>query len=171
MGHTRFLIAAATFLFTSAGMATEEPVDTSRAKDGPLEVHLVLTDEGEELLRAWAKGAPQVTLKSVETAKRGVFLTAIVLFSGCAADARGDCNATVDYVATKPDGSSYGESKDAELWVGRPAPSPGASQLSVEYLGLVIDPPDPSGKYTVSAKVHDHIGKRTLSVSRTFLVP
>ena len=158
----------------AAGMVlareNEQPKDPSYAKEGALEAHLIASDRGAEILGKWARGE-SLTLKSVETVMRGEFITVIVRFLGCKADQSGLCNATVGYVAYKPDGTVYGEMPNAELWLDKLAPATGASQLAVEYMGLVIEPTDPVGHYKVVATVHDHNAGSSLVVWRAFEVP
>lgn len=165
-------LALAVVLMFAAHVAGEEekPSDPSCSKEGSLEACLIATDEGEELLIGWAEGQPKLTITNIDTAKRGEFITVIVRFLGCQADESGHCDATVDYVAYKPDGTVYGEMRERELWIGKTAPGPGASQLSADYMGLIIEETDPAGEYTVEAKVRDRIGDRSVKVSRKFKV-
>lgn len=171
MSSVLFLMAV---LVTGSLAAAGEPQgsgDSSHAKDGPLEAHLIVTNQGEELVTRWSEGAPQLEIRSVDTVRRGEFITVIVLFVGCQADTDGLCNAAVDYLVYSPDGSVYGEMRELELWIGKPPPSPGASQLSVDYMGLIIEPADPAGQYRARATVTDRVSGRSVSLSRTFEVP
>lgn len=143
--------------------------DTPAAKsDGTFGADLRLTDKPDELFAAWNKEAKAVPISETDTAKRGVPIVAVVIFTGCAPDERGFCNATVRFSATAPDGKPWGQPLDGELWVGKPPPPKGALQLSVGYMGIVIDPGDPLGVYKVRAEVHDKVAKKALVLDRTF---
>jgi hypothetical protein len=159
------LLAAGTVLASD-----EEPArDPSSAKEGELEAHLIVSNKGDEILDKWARGLP-LTIESVDAVSRGEFITLIVRFLGCKADQSGQCRATVDYVAYSPDGTVYGEMPNTELWLDKLAPSRGMSQLAAEYMGLVIEPTDPSGNYKVVAAVHDHNAGTSVVVWRVFEV-
>jgi hypothetical protein len=167
---TNALLAGLVLLVLAPPVAGE-PAPTEVAANGPLHAHLIVTDRGAELLEQWAAGAPRITLKSVDSAQRGVFVTAVVRFMGCAPDVAGLCNSTVTYTAQRPDGTVYGEAKDVELWRGKRALDEGASQLAVEYLGLVFEPSDAAGTYTIVAEIQDHNAARKVTVSRTLQIP
>lgn len=169
---TGILLAAALLLWPVKTAGDEDQaLDPSYAREGMLEAYLIVTDKGEELLTGWAEGHQRITYKNVDTADRGKFITVIIRFLGCEADERGLCNATVDYVAYQPDGSVYGDAlRDGELWIGKPPPSPGSSQLSVDYLGLVVEATDPEGEYRLEAKVTDRVSGRSVHVWRKLRV-
>jgi hypothetical protein len=121
-----------------------------------LEIQLIVTAEGRALFESWdsPNGKP-FEIVPVTIAPRGKFLSAVVLFKGCKADASGTCNVELDIVAYDPAGKVYGEMKGAELWQHRPAPAAGYTQLGVSYMGLEIEPQDPAGTYRVDAKARD----------------
>jgi len=131
---------------------------------------LIVTDRGRELLTRWEEGFSSLEIESIEEAERGVFITAIVLFEGCQANEDGLCDASVDYVAYKPDGSVYGEVRNQELWIDKPPPSAGYSQLSLAYMGLRIEAGDPAGEYAVRARAKDRVAGRSVEVWRLFKV-
>ena len=135
---------------------------------GEFGAKLVLTDKPEEFFAAWEKPGAVVSTSEANSTKRGQPIVAVVVFTGCAADKRGFCDATVRYTAFKPDGTAYGKPQDGELWSGKPAPPRDQLQLSVGNMGIVIEPQDPLGLYTVRAEVNDKIAKRKLELERTF---
>jgi hypothetical protein len=137
-------------LFVAGGSA-------SNAQEGSeLEADLIVTAEGRELFNSWDKptGKP-FEIVPVKIAPRGKFLSAVILFRGCKADASGNCNVELDIVAYDPAGKVYGEMKAAELWQHRPAPASGHTQLGVTYMGLEIEAHDPAGAYRVEAVARD----------------
>jgi hypothetical protein len=144
------LMSAISLLAVACGPA-------SKAQEGPgLEIDLIVTAEGRELFDFWANpnGKP-FEIAPVKIAPRGQFLSAVVLFRDCKADASGNCNVELDIVAYDPAGKVYGEMKGAELWQYRTAPAPGHTQLGVAYMGLEIEPQDPVGVYRIEAVARD----------------
>jgi len=143
--------------------------DTPWARSaGDFGVQLVLTDKPDELFAAWEKPGRMILYSATTTAKRGIPIMAVVFFVGCLPDAKGECDATVRYQAYTPDGKSWGDPVDAELWIGKKAPGKDQMQLSVGNMGIVVDPGDPLGLYTVKATVVDKHAKKTLVAERTF---
>jgi hypothetical protein len=93
---------------------------------------------------------------------------AIVFFTGSAPDAKGLCQATVEFAAYRPDGKPYGDPLNGELWIDKPPPKKGQIQLGVGYIGVVLEPEDPLGVYKLRAKVVDKVAGKTLVLEREF---
>ena len=136
--------------------------------DGDFGAQLFLTDKPDELFEAWEKPALGVAIHEAKTARRGVPIVAVVVFTGCAPNAKGLSQATVEFTAYRPDGKPYGDPSDCELWIDKPLPAKGQLQLSVGNMGIVIDPGDQLGVYKVRAKVVDKVAKKTLLLERDF---
>jgi len=137
-------------------------------QDTGLKIDLIVTAQGRELFESWdnPNGKP-FEIAPVKIAPRGRFLSAVVLFRGCKADASGNCNVALDIVAYDPAGKVYGEIRDAELWQHRPAPAPGHTQLGVAYMGLEIELQDAAGVYRVEAVARDrNAGVETKSATQ-----
>ena len=134
-----------------------------------LKTTLLVTDKGRELFKSWeSPDGERFDILPLKVAKRGEFLSAVVLFQGCMVDAEGNCNVTLEITAYDPSGKKYGEFLGQELWVGKPAPTDGGTQLGVGYMGLVIEPHDPSGKYRVFASANDIIANVSVLSEVTF---
>ncbi len=146
-----------------AALLTAPPIETKLTAD------LLVTNQPGTILLRWQLGRG-FELPNVKTARRGEPIGALVLFSGCAGDKEGHCNVTTDMLILDPAGKVYGESKDMEIWVGKPPPSPGATQLGVGYMMIRIEPTDPAGRYRVKAHVTDHVSKIALDHERSFEV-
>ena len=131
---------------------------------------LLVTNQPSTLFMRWEQGE-KIELPNVQKARRGEPIAALLLFSGCGADRSGNCDVKADIVVLDPSGKVYGESKSTEVWVGRPAPSAGATQLGVGYLMIRIEPKDPPGLYTIKAHVKDHISGATVDREHSFEVP
>ena len=166
---TRAMVLAV--LLLAAGWKEHgKPVpDTAWAKsDGDFGAMLVFTDKPDALFAAWEKSGPAVLMSATPDAVRGVPIVAVIFFSGCAADEHGQCQATVRFTAQGPDGKPYGQPLTGDLWVAKPPPGKDQMQLSAGNMGIVIEPADPLGIYTVKAEIADQVGKKTMILERTF---
>jgi len=125
MRHIRSTLALALSFGCVAFAAGEAAVDSPA-----FEIALAVTDRGNAIFEAWDDPTGRAfSLESIKTAKRGKFLSALVLFKGCKPDNAGNCDAEVDFTAYDPSGKVYGKMPNAELWRAKPAPSPGFTQL------------------------------------------
>ncbi len=124
------------------------------------EISLVVTEKGKELFDSWDRptGKP-FSAEPVKVAPQGKFLSAVILFKGCKTDSSGNCNAEPDIVAYDPKGKVYGIMSGVERWQRKPAPDVGFTQLSRSYMGIMIEPNDPTGTYRVTAVARDLIAK------------
>ena len=68
----------------------------------------------------------------------------------------------------RPDGTVYERFANRDLWKLRPAPPDGTIRLSAEYVGVVIEPEDPLGRYEVRVTVHDLNAGTTLALRENF---
>ena len=152
-----------------APSAGKPAADTPDHKSiGGFEAQVFLTDN-PRIFVDWS-GQKSPKIKPAEVARRGVPIYAGILFADHSLDAGGKANVTCDFTVRKPDGSVYAKEKDIPVWRSRyPAHAPGL-QISEGSMGIIIDPPDPAGRYTVEAVVHDTIKKTDLTVETTFEV-
>lgn len=147
------------------------PDNEWRKSSGSFGALLDFTKQPDELFAAWNKPGEYVNIPpSADTAHRGEVIMGVVFFTGCKPDPEGHCNAEVDYLILKPDGSVYGDLKGGELWRTKPAPTGSAIQLCADPLGVKIEPTDPIGEYTVRATVTDKNAALTLQLTRKFRV-
>ena len=115
--------------------------------------HLMVVEKPLEFIKEWLKPeTPQI--KTASKVKPGTPLGVIVLFAGCKPDARGVCNAEVDYAIYKPDGTPYAARTAQPLWKEQ-APPPPNIQLGRAILSLSMNKADPAGEYKVKAEVRD----------------
>jgi len=134
---------------------------------------LLLTRRPDRFLSSWAarRGAEdKPEIQSTSQAARGEPAVAFVLFSGSVPGATGQSDATVDFQVLRPDGSEYARLEKADLWQGKEAPPEGIVQLGATSLGVVAEPEDPLGVYTIQAHVCDQIASRCLDLKRTLEV-
>ncbi|MEI6494227.1 MAG: hypothetical protein WCO94_16905 [Verrucomicrobiota bacterium] len=147
-----------------------KPVDDTsnmKSKKG-FGAQLFLT-QSPKFFEDWNKpGTPNLNM--LEKAQRNVPLYSIVLFVDPGTDSKGSVDVTYDMVIRKPDGSIYGEQKNAVGLKGRFVVPAHDLQLAQERMGIQIDSQDPSGTYTVEVTVRDHIKKAELLLKATFKV-
>lgn len=116
---------------------------------------LMLSDQPDKVLSGWANQSTDVDVQTTDRIARGAPIVAFVYFTGCRADTNGLCNASADFTILRPDGSVYESFSDRDLWKQKPAPPEGTLRLSAEYVGVIIEPDDPLGRYEFRVLVHD----------------
>ena len=143
--------------------------DNAWAKtDGELAAQLVLTTRPDELIAQWAKPGPVSLLNETARVVRGKPIVGLILFTGCAPDVQGTCTATLRFSTTGPDGRPYGKPRNGELWIGKAPPPRGQMRMGVGNIGVIIEPQDSLGSYTVVAEVLDKVSKKILVLRKTF---
>lgn len=144
------------------------PNDPSRAARDGFGAMMLTTSDLEGFERAWTSPTPP-NLPVTGEARRGQPVHGMIIFFGCAAGADGSCNVTADFVFLRPDGSTYGEILQQEIWRAQPAQSPNL-QLGVSAAGLIVEPADPMGTWTIRAIVTDNVRRVTLRIERQIRV-
>ncbi len=115
--------------------------------------HLMVVEDPQGFIKEWLKPeTPHINV--AHTVKPGEIYAALVLFAGCKPDAKGICNAEIDYAIYNPDGSLREEKKALPLWKDEAPPAP-IIQLSRALLAFRLDKDAPVGEYKVKATVHD----------------
>jgi hypothetical protein len=143
-----------------------------RRSDGSFGAMLLLTKQPEQFIEAWQRPeAPGYTpeLKRASEARRGETVAAMILFGRCGTDAFGNCNARADWKVLRPDGSTYAEQADTEVWL-LPPPPPKNLQLGASRLALRIEPDDPLGTYQIRAVVRDRVARRRVTLVQELVV-
>ena len=136
---------------------------------GALKADLLVTNQPGTVLLGFKQRKP-FQLENVKAARRGEPVAALVLLSACASDKTGNCDVRMDIVVLDPKGKTYGESKDEEVWTGKPAPSATATELGVGYMVIRIEPNDPPGRYKVKAHIMDRVDGTSIDREWTFEV-
>ncbi len=123
--------------------------------NGDLRVMLLLTNDLEEVKERWAQPASP-TLDTISTAKTGERIFAVLVFTGCAADASGLCQLVVDYAITNPHGQTSWSDHGRPVCLGRPPPPAGLLSLGQESPDFSVTS-GPLGIYRIRAAVHDQV--------------
>lgn len=139
-----------------------------KAKDGF--GGMLLFTEDEEFFERWNTPEPP-KLVTVDGAERGVPIHTVLIFAGARAGTDGHVHVSYDAKVLKPDGSVYGEFKDIPILKDVPPAPPLALQLASGTLGILIEPEDPAGTYTVEIVIRDHVRESELKLTRSFVVP
>jgi len=131
---------------------------------------LLFFDNPQQFLNDWDKPTSGVKASVSESAPRGKACGAFIVFSGCGEDKQGLADVVADMTVIKPDGKTYAEKKDVEVWQKKPAPKGKKLELSAGGLGIIIQADDPEGTYEIRAKVYDHVKGVVLELKRKFSV-
>jgi len=145
------------------------PDEPDRKSIGEYGAWLVLTDKESQAFTNWDTPSEEVYIPSTEMVEKGKTLTALVVFSGCAADDKGNCNLLVKYKVLQPDGSVYADLPFQEAWIDKPVPTKRSLGLSIAYIQVVIEADEPIGEYTVEATVVDRNMRKRLELRSHFL--
>jgi len=158
--------AHAGWIDRSGNPMSDEP---DRKSIGEYGAWLVLTDKESQAFTNWDTPSEEVYIPSTEKIEKGKTLTALIVFSGCAADDNGNCNLLVKYNVLFPDGSVYADLPIQEAWIDKPVPVKRSLGLSVGYIQVVIEDDEPLGEYTVEATVVDGNMRKSLELKSHFL--
>ena len=153
----------------SAWMENGKVVSESpaRASNGTFGAMLVLTDDWDGFIKRWEQPTTGFEMPTVDSIQKGRPLMSAIIFTGCQANESGNCSVSGDFRVIDPSGKRYADQRNANIW-SLPPPDP-SLQLSVESLGLSLDPPDPLGTYVLTAIVTDRIANKTLELRTTFV--
>jgi hypothetical protein len=139
-----------------------------RKSNGQFISQLVLVSDAQKLYSDWEKPSTYFHATETQSVSRNSEISAFVIFGGCKADKSGNCNVTVNFKITAPDGSVYADVSDMEVWAGRPAPPTQTLQLSVGFLKAIIEQGEQLGKYQVAASVVDRNSSREVMLTKSF---
>jgi len=154
--------------------------------------YLTLDDDPREMIRIWLDPEEIATLRAGLVMTRGKTMGAFVELKGCKQNARGMCNARVNYTIYGPHGSIFASRtvwQRAMLWKRQPTPAPHRSEpkrrnspkkkkvpvekVSKQSKGLAhmhfrLGKNDPIGEYKVKAHVTDLNADISFELERRF---
>jgi hypothetical protein len=145
--------------------AIDLPESARAGKDGFV-VGIATTDDLEGFARAWAAGGPKAAV--TQRAGRGRELTAVLFLQDCRPRTDGTCNVAAHFTYLRPDGTEYGTVNDDELWTS--APRAGGGIVVAIGPALIVDPPDPMGRWTLRAQIRDNVRGVTVTVETPIVV-
>lgn len=151
-----------------AGQAAETPPD-SHARAGDFQALQIATVDDKRLLREWAQPTPP-NLTTNEATERNKPIYVFIVFSGCQADARGECDVVADFEVIDPKGRPYGKQVSTPLLKGKPAGSPAMLQLGNASMGLTVEDGEGLGVFRVRTKVTDRNARRSVVTEQSLAV-
>jgi hypothetical protein len=158
--------AAPTQLTVDGKPAAPSP---DRAESGGFAVLQIASDNAARFHAEWDKPGAGANLSTDSKTVRNVPIVTFLIFTGCKADAAGNCDVTADFHVIGPNDKApeeYATARDAPVWKGK-APAPHIFLRSSAELGLEIEDKDPLGAYVVRAVVTDHNANITLKTEQT----
>jgi len=138
---------------------------------GDFGAQLLLIGNENDFFKRWETPSETVKFETVSEINRGEPLITPIIFSGCYVNKSGNCMVSAALTILRPDGTTYADMPQVEVWENKPPPPKGILELGVGYLKVIIEPEDPDGTYTVQAKVTDNVKKSSFVLTRTFSVP
>ncbi len=153
----------------------QKPIENThfRGSSGDFGAMLLVTNDPDGFFEQWNRppaGGYAPSISTVDTARRGDIVMALILFSQCRPNAHGNCNSSIDYKLIDPAGGTYGEFQDAELWRNKPAPPKGSLEVGVDYMAFRVEPDDALGPYTFRVTVRDSISKNEIKLTQTIRI-
>jgi hypothetical protein len=144
----------------------EIPTEARGEQDG-FYASIVTTSDFEAFGRAWVAGGDGLRATVTRRAERGRELKAVILFENCRPGADGKCNLTGRFTYLGPDGSVYG-TIDQDVW--KEAPGARGGIMLGNGPVMIIDPPDPMGRWTLRAEIRDNVRGVTITVETPIIV-
>jgi hypothetical protein len=132
------------------------PDSDNRKTIGTFGAQLLLIADEQQLFKHWTTPSEIVNVKTIDSVWVNETINAVVVFSGCKASRRGNCNVIMRFRVIQPDGKVYADVPPIEGWQDKPAPSGKSQELGVQYLKVRIEPKDQAGRYVVYAQVRDN---------------
>ena len=150
------------------GPSTEDAKSTHTAKSGDFEAVLLMTQDAEKILTQ-DLGMPFTLFEESVSINLGEGIEALLLIRGCSKDSAGKCLVTADYVIKSPDGSTYQQALNTDVWKE-------AATLLTQYsltntrIGFLLQQDADPGPYEVYVTVSDKISNTELSLTGKVLV-
>lgn len=158
--------AQATWINKKGGESLPE-TDARKSASG-FNAEMIFVENERTLFAGWLAPAASVNVSTTNTTVIGKGMSAFIIFGGCKPDSSGNCNVTMQFRVVRPDGKTYAESPDMEVWNNKPAPKAKSLELSIEYMKIIIEPKDQLGDYIVYANVKDENAGTSLQLKAPF---
>jgi hypothetical protein len=128
----------------------------------------VAVPDSAKFIAGWKLGAGGDSATTRTVANQPLFT--FLIFRGCKADAKGNCDVVADYVIHRPDGTTNEENKNFVVWNKAAPTDPKKPYLSDGALGYGVDDEGPFGDYRVIATVTDRVAGITLTTEQTLTI-
>ena len=144
------------------------PETSFRKSNGDFIAQMVFVTDEQLLFKTWATPSESVDVKDIDLIAINQPINTFIVFGGCKADPKGNCKVTMRFRVVGPDGKLYAETPAMEVWHEKTLPPNRSLQLSVDYLKIIVEPHELSGKYVVNTEVRDSNSGNILKLQRTF---
>ena len=134
------------------------------AKSGDFEALLIMTQNADSILATSVNGTQFAELNEAVSIDIGEGIEALLLFKGCLVNSTGECLVTADYVIEAPDGSTYQEALNTDVWKETPL-SLLQWHLTNSRVGFLLQPGANPGLYKVGVTISDRISDTQLSLT------
>jgi hypothetical protein len=134
------------------------------AKSGDFEAMLLMTQDATSILKTSVNGMQFTDLEESVSISVGEGIEALLLFKGCSVNSTDRCLVTADYVIEAPDGSTYQQSLNTDVWKETQS-SLSQWHLTNSRVGFLLQPDSEPGLYKVSVTVTDGISDTQLSLT------
>ena len=138
------------------------PDTESMRSAGDFGVQIVLTADEKQFRHVWSSSNTPPRLSTINAARVGEAVSALLIFHGCAPKACGVCDVDSEFTIESPDGSKT-PAGGGPVWNEKPVP-PQQMQLGQASLTLGFGETDPVGEYKVVANIKDKVSGQALSV-------
>ena len=140
-----------------------EDSDTKK-HDGKFKAQIFLSDQAKEVYKAWNNGpANKVNFGSLPSVKSGSSFEAIIVFSGCKENKKGNCVITGDWSINRKDGSILGKLKDSPIYSGPKGKIENQLMISTNGAGLVASAADEG--YVFKVKIKDKVARKKVELT------
>jgi len=142
--------------------------DTESIKShGDFGAQLLLIGDEKTFFKNWNTPSHTVNLDTISALNRGDSVITPIIFAGCTKNSEGKCHITVDYQMIQPDNKDYAVIPNMTIISPKmPVHSNDILELGLEYPKFVFEPQDPTGQYTLHAKITDHIKGATITLTQ-----
>lgn len=132
--------------------------------------HLILTTKEDLLLKNWQTPSHTVKVDTSKEVERNKPISSFIIFGGCKVDSKGNCNLVAKFTIYQPDGKTYADIPETEVWVDKPVPPNRNIELGLAHINLVVEDGEPLGKYNVEAIITDKNDGKSVILHSHFLV-
>jgi hypothetical protein len=150
------------------GSSTKDKNSTHTAKSGDFEAVMIMTQDSNTVLTQ-NFGLNFTMFEDVTSINIGEGIEALLLVRGCSENSSGHCLVEADYVIEAPDGSTYQQALNTNVWK-ETKPATLQYSLTNTRMGFVIQSGSEPGLYTVYATVSDRTSNTELLLTGKVIV-
>ena len=144
-----------------------DPRDTRVGRNGSLLITEFAVQDFEEFKRDWMPYRKGAELKLTSRLIVGKPTSINLTIAGCQHDAAGNCQVSVRWIVTDPDGEIYGgmDGKTARPAFAEALPTSNALAFVAPAITIRIDPGEKIGVYKVQALTTDEVAHKSVTTT------